>query len=315
MTPRVLALCGGVGGAKLALGFAKIMSPGDFAVVVNTGDDFEYLGLHISPDIDTVLYTLSDRASQVRGWGREDESWNFKAALAELGVDSWFSLGDRDLAVHILRSLRLKQGQRLTEITLDMARAFGITALILPMTDSPVATLIETDEGPLPFQSYFVERKCEPVVRRIQFQGASHATLGSELIAALDSTRLEAIVICPSNPYLSIDPILAVPGISAYLRSRRVPVIAITPIIAGKAVKGPTDKIMRELGVAPAATSVVSHYGDLLDGFVMDLRDRGDLMPPNQRVLYADTLMSSLDDRRRLASQALEFARGLAARC
>lgn len=306
---RVVALCGGIGGAKLALGLAHALPPERLTVIVNTGDDFRHLGLHVSPDIDTVTYTLAGRANPETGWGRAGESWRFMEAVGALGGETWFSLGDTDLATHVVRSARLEAGDRLTAITRDAARALGVGAAILPATDDPLATVVETDEGDLPFQRYFVERRCAPALRGLRYEGASAARPTPEVRAALAADDLAAVVICPSNPYLSIDPMLAIPEFRDLLASARAPRIAISPIVAGKAVKGPLAKIMAERGLAPTPAAVAEHYGDLLDLFVVDEADAGAPGPAGgARVLSAPTMMRSLDDRVALARRVLEAA-------
>ncbi|HLY04496.1 MAG TPA: 2-phospho-L-lactate transferase [Rhizomicrobium sp.] len=305
---RVLAISGGVGGAKLLRGFYRILPPGTLAALINTGDDFEHLGLHISPDIDTALYTLAGLAHPEQGWGRADETWNFMAALESIGGETWFRLGDADLALHVERTRRLRAGETLTSITRHFAERFGIAANILPMSDDRVATRVITDEGELAFQDYFVRRRCAPRVRALRFDGASSARLSDAARAAFASGELEAIVIAPSNPWLSIDPLLAIPALREALRSATVPVVAVTPIIAGKAVKGPTAKIMAELGIDVSPISVAEHYGDLLDGFMLDSRDAGDADCFSIPADIADTLMNTPDDSARVAESAINLA-------
>jgi LPPG:FO 2-phospho-L-lactate transferase len=310
---RVIALCGGVGGAKLAFGLARRLGQ-DLAVVVNTGDDFEHLGLTICPDIDTVLYTLGGLASRAQGWGRADESWNFMQALAQLGGETWFQLGDRDLALHVRRTSALAAGATLTRFTADTARRLEISSRILPMSDGRVRTVVETSEGVLAFQRYFVERRCAPVVKSIFFDGADKARPPDDVVLQFESSRLEAIVICPSNPYLSIDPILAVTGMRRLVQSAAVPVVAVSPIIQGRAVKGPTTKIMEELGIAGTSSAIVSHYRGLIDGLVVDSGDLEEARRIATPVRAVPTLMSSDEDRERLAGDVLEFVASLAAR-
>ena len=309
MTDRIIVLTGGVGGAKLVLGLQQLLDPAHVTAIVNTGDDFTHLGLRVSPDIDTLLYTLSSQANPAQGWGRVDESWNFMSALRSLGGEDWFSLGDWDLAPHILRTLRLVRGERLSGITADFARRWGIGMAILPMSDQPVATHLETDVGDLRFQHYFVEQRCRPAVFRIRFEGAAEATPTPGILAAIGADDTAAILIAPSNPYLSIDPILAVPGIRDALRTAPAPVVAISPIIGGEAVKDPTAKLMRELGSAVTPQAVCSHYGDILDGMLVDERDAANSLgiPYSQ----CDTVMRTLDDRTRVAAAALELAERL----
>lgn len=309
---RVLALCGGVGGAKLALGLSAVLRPGDLMVLVNTGDDFSPLGLHVSPDLDTVLYTLAGLNDAARGWGRSDETWNFMGALRGLGGESWFSLGDKDLAIHVERTRRLRAGETLTSIVADMARRLNVETRIVPMTDDPVRTVVHTREGSMPFQHYFVKQTCKPVVTSVSFEGASVARANPVFLNAIAERALAAIVICPSNPYLSIDPILAVPGVQEALRQATAPVIAVSPIIAGKAIKGPTAKIMRELGVAVTTREIYKHYQCLINGLVIDESDAADVDQVGVKVAVTRTLMESLDDKRNLAQAVLRFAERLA---
>jgi LPPG:FO 2-phospho-L-lactate transferase len=308
---RVIALCGGVGGAKLAFGLDRIVGT-DLTIVVNTGDDFEHLGLSISPDIDTVLYTLSGLANRELGWGRGDESWNFMEVLGTLGGETWFRLGDRDLALHVERTRRLGAGETLSSITADIARRFGIAANVLPMSDMPVRTTVDTDEGVLPFQRYFVEKRCAPRVRAIAFEGAKQASVSQQVLEAFEDPDLRGIVLCPSNPFLSIDPLLSVPGVRALIQKAGVPVVAVSPIIGGKAVKGPTDKIMAELGIAATSATIAKHYDGFLDGLVIDESDAADQVPAGCAVHVAATLMKTDEDRTRLAREVLAFADRLA---
>jgi len=305
---RVVALCGGVGGAKLVLGLAAVCEAGDLTVIVNTGDDFEHLGLHISPDLDTVLYTLAGVSDPERGWGRADETWNFMAALRELGGDGWFNLGDRDLAVHVERTRRMRAGETLSSIVADMARRLKVTARIVPMTDGAVRTIVHTTRGDLPFQEYFVRHACAPVITGVTFAGAATAQPTPAVMDALAREPIAAIVICPSNPYLSIDPIFAVPGIRAALQAATVPVVAVSPIIGGKAVKGPTAKIMTELGIATTSQAIAAHYSGLIDGIVIDEIDAPDGNGISIPTAVTPTLMNSIDDKRRLAHAVLDFA-------
>lgn len=306
-----IALCGGVGGAKLAAGLARKLG-NNLCIVVNTGDDFEHLGLSISPDIDTVLYTLSGRNDVERGWGRTAETWSFMEALAELGAETWFRLGDKDLAIHVERSRRLAQNETLSAIVTDMAAHFAILAAIVPMTDSRVRTIVETDMGPLAFQRYFVEHQCRPAVKKLWFEGGASAKIPAALAEAFKNPHLAAILICPSNPYLSIDPILAVPAIAEELRRSKVPVVAVSPLIGGKAVKGPTAKIMGELGLAPSCLSIARHYSGIIDGLVMDEADREDAASVLVATHVTKTLMVTPNDQDHLAKQVLQFAAELA---
>ncbi len=301
----ILALSGGVGGAKLALGLSRILPPEDLLVVANTGDDFEHLGLSISPDIDTVMYTLSGLANLDLGWGRGDETWSFMETLAAIGGESWFRLGDRDLAVHVERTRRLCAGESLTTITADLCGRLGVACRVMPMTDDRVRTRVRTEEGWIAFQDYFVHRQCAPVVRELAFDGA--ATARPAFLAALSDPRLSAVVICPSNPFISVEPILAMPGVRAALLACGAPVIAVSPIIGGRAIKGPTAKMMQELGMEVSAASVAWRYGDLLDGYIVDHADAGTVLH-GPRVFPAATLMTTLADREALARVVLDAA-------
>lgn len=303
---EVIALCGGVGGAKLALGLQHVL--GDrLTVIVNVGDDFDHLGLHICPDLDTVLYTLSGLSDQSRGWGRAGETWQFMQALAELGGETWFSLGDRDLAVHVERTRRLRAGEALTDITGDLARRLGVRARVLPATDDVLQTKVLTSEGAFDFQRYFVKERCEPRISGVAFEGADGARISQAVSDAMGSDSLTGIVICPSNPYLSIDPILSIPPIQEGLRKRCVPAIAVSPIIAGKAVKGPTEKIMNELGVEPTSVAVARHYAGLIDGLVLDHKDAASVNELDLPAVVANTFMTDLDSRIKLAEVVLGF--------
>lgn len=312
----ILALAGGVGGAKLAAGLqASLAAPAaDLLTVVNTGDDFEHLGLHVSPDLDTVTYTLSGRANPETGWGLAGETWRFLDALAALGGEDWFRLGDRDLATHVERTRRLRAGETLSRVTSDLSRRLGAPSRIAPMCDEPVRTVVETGEGDLPFQEYFVRRACEPAVRGLRFEGARSARPSAAFAAALADPALEAVVVCPSNPYLSVDPILAVPGVRAALARCAAPVVAVSPIVGGRAIKGPAAKIMRELGVEASAAAVAERYRDFLDGFVLDETDRAlagaiESAGAGLRVRVERTVMHTDEDRARLAARVLELAR------
>jgi LPPG:FO 2-phospho-L-lactate transferase len=312
MSGRLLALCGGIGGAKLALGLYHILEPGQLIVAVNTGDDFDHLGLNITPDVDTVLYTLGGVADPERGWGRADESWHFMEALRELGGEDWFQLGDRDLAIHVERTSFMAQGKTLAAFIAHVADRLGITATILPMTNDRVRTIVETEEGDLPFQRYFVERRSTPVVRALRFEGAERARPAGGLLEAISDPALRAIVICPSNPYLSIDPILAVGGLRVALSRAVAPVIAVSPIIGGRAIKGPTVKIMAEIGIDATPQSIAAHYTGIIDGLVIDDSDAGEAAGIDLPVLVARTLMQDLADRKRLAGEVVAFARTIA---
>jgi len=311
---RVLALTGGIGGAKLALGFAKILEPDEVAFVVNTGDDFEHLGFHISPDVDTLVYTLSGEANVDTGWGRRDESWHFMDAAQDLGMQTWFRLGDRDLALHVYRRERLAEGATLTEVTREICDRLGVIQSVLPMSDDPVRTRVLTPDGALAFQHYFVRDRCQPAVTGFEFDGIADASISPDiagLVGASASHPLSAIVICPSNPFVSVDPILGVPGMRGLLASAGVPIIAVSPIVGGRAIKGPTAKMMRELDIPASATAVARHYRDLITGFVLDECDVGresEIADLGLATVVTQTVMSSLEDRIALARDVLAFA-------
>lgn len=309
---RVVTLTGGVGGAKLVLGLMQICPPEQITAIVNTGDDFRHLGLAISPDIDTLLYTLSGKANKTQGWGREGESWNFMDAVKSLGGEDWFLLGDGDLALHVLRSHLLAEGETLSAITARFASAWELCLSILPMSDDPVATHLTTSEGDMPFQRYFVERRCAPEVEAIRFEGAERASAAAGVIEAITDPATKAILIAPSNPWLSVDPILAVPGIKEALAVTHAPVVAVSPIVGGQAVKGPTAKLMGEVGLAVTNESIAEHYADVIDGLLVDERDDASgLTIPHD---VTDTLMKTLADRERVARAALALADRIAGR-
>ena len=304
----VLALSGGIGGAKLALGLYRVLPPETLTVIANTGDDFEHLGLSISPDIDTLLYTLGGIDNPEFGWGRRNETWTFMAALKSLGGETWFKLGDGDLATHIERTRRLTAGESLTQITDDFRRRLAISARLLPMSDDRVRTRLRTEEGWLDFQDYFVRLHSEPVVREIVYAGASEARANPDFLAALLNDDLELVVVCPSNPFLSVDPMLSLPGVRDALRRCRAPVAAVSPIIGGKAVKGPTAKIMAELGLPIGAAAIARHYVDILDLFVADEADADIVAELEIPVILTRTLMVTLEDRDALARGVLAAA-------
>ncbi|MCC7411704.1 MAG: 2-phospho-L-lactate transferase [Gammaproteobacteria bacterium] len=309
----IIALSGGIGGAKLARGLYRVLPADELTVVVNTGDDFEHLGLHIAPDLDTLVYTLAGCNNPDTGWGRAGETWTFMRVLAGIGGESWFNLGDGDLALHVERTRRLRAGERLATFTEDVRRRFGVHARVLPMSDDPVRTLVATDAGVLAFQHYFVRERCVPRVTGFEFAGAGAARPCAEVLAALRDRSLEAVVLCPSNPFVSIDPILSVPGIRAALAGCAAPVVAVSPIVGGDAVKGPTAKMMRELGLPVRAAAVAARYADFIDGFVLDERDAEEAGGIAMPVSISDTLMRSDVDRERLAGAVLGFVRTLGA--
>jgi LPPG:FO 2-phospho-L-lactate transferase len=300
---KIAALAGGVGGAKLAHGLSIILPPEDLCVVVNTGDDFEHLGLAISPDLDTVCYTIAGFANPETGWGRMNETWNTISNIEKLGGPGWFRLGDQDLATHLERTRRLKDGQTLSKITKDFCAAWGVKHSILPMSDDPVHTYVLSDEGDLPFQEYFVHRKCQPRVRGFKFLGIENAQPVREAVDAINTA--DAIVICPSNPWVSIDPILQV---LEPVLNPEIKVLAVSPIISGQAVKGPAAKMFAELGLEPSAATVAAHYKNILRGFVLDDRDNELVTNISVQTLITNTYMNSIRDRVRLAEDVLHFA-------
>ncbi len=317
---KIVALAGGVGGAKLADGLAQILSPEELTIVVNTGDDFEHLGLSISPDVDTVCYTLAGLANPETGWGRADETFEALENIRTLGGPGWFRLGDKDIATHIERTRRLKSGQTLTQVTLDFCNAWGVQHTVLPMSDDPVRTMVDTVEfGELPFQEYFVHHHCEPRVKGFRFAGVESARPTAQVQKAIEEA--DAIVICPSNPWVSIDPILTLtlpPSVSPPIfkenGGRRRGVVAISPIIGGQTVKGPAAKMYAEMGITPSALAVAEHYKNLLTGFVLDTVDASlakDAQLANLQTCITDTLMKTKTDRRRLAQDVLNFIQSL----
>lgn len=310
--PRVLALSGGVGGAKLAAGLAGVLPAEALTIAVNVGDDFEHLGLTICPDFDTLLYTLSGVVHPQQGWGRADESWQVQDELRRLGASTWFQLGDRDIALHLLRRERLSQGQSLSDANAELARRLGLAVRVLPVTDAPLRTVVETDEGALPFQDYFVRRRAAPRVQALRYDGAEQASLAPGVRAALDDPGLDGVVLCPSNPYLSIAPMLAITELRERLRALTVPVIAVSPIVGGRAIKGPTAKIMQELQIEPSATVIADLYADFVDRVVVDVQD-ADLVRGDERFVVAPTVMSLAAERIALAEVCVQLLRTLRA--
>lgn len=305
---RIVALTGGVGGAKLAHGLHRILPPRALHCIVNTGDDFEHLGLHVSPDVDTLIYTLAGAENPETGWGRRDETWTFMSALEQLGGPSWFRLGDGDLAFHIERTRRLANGERLTSIVDHFRRSMGLATTILPMTDSPVRTRLHTKEsGTLEFQEYFVQAKAQPTVERIVYSGADSAEPPPEIRQLLNDPLLGGVIICPSNPLLSVAPILAVSGMRALLQACPAPVVAVSPLIGGQAVKGPTAKLMDELGMERSSSGIAAYYAGLVDGLVVDERDATEASSCGVAVLATPTLMHSISHRESLAHRVLDF--------
>lgn len=313
----VLALSGGVGGAKLALGLADVLPPGQLHVLANTADDFRHLGLHISPDIDTLLYTLCESANEVLGWGLASETWNAMDALQRLGGDTWFRLGDKDLATHMWRTVLLDKGETLSQITATLARRLGIASHIHPMCDELVRTTVRCEGRDLPFQHYFVKERCAPVVTGFSFEGIAAARPNDNVTALLRAAAFGAIIVCPSNPFVSIDPILQMPGFWCTLRDNPAPVVLVSPIVAGTAIKGPAAKMMMELGVPVTALGVGQHYcaryPGLLDYFVIDESDATlaeDIAELGVKVVVAPTVMKCRADKQRLARFTLDLVAG-----
>lgn len=302
----ILAITGGVGGSKLALGLANVLQSGEVVFLVNTADDFQHFGLHISPDLDTLCYTLANCACTSRGWGRENESWTFMETLRDLGGPSWFQLGDKDLAVHAYRTQLLNQNCSLSEATNVISKALGIEHTVLPVSNDPITTFVESDIGDLSFQHYFVKHQCRPRVLGLRYVGADTAQLNP----LLDLATISLVVICPSNPYLSIDPVLAIPTLRNFLSEPDVPVVAISPIVQGRALKGPTTKIMSELGYAIDNQTIAKHYEDFLSGLIVDLKDISTcdtILETGIQCVAKNTVMNSFESRIQLARETLEF--------
>jgi LPPG:FO 2-phospho-L-lactate transferase len=306
MSGKILALAGGVGGAKLALGLSETLPPAELTVAVNTADDFEHLGLSICPDLDTVMYTLAGVANPESGWGRRDETWTVMDALGQIGGETWFRLGDKDLATHIERTRRLRAGESLTSVMRDLASRLGVKPALVPMSDDPVRTMVTTGQGELAFQDWFVRLRCEPAVKSVRFAGADKAKAHPALLD---------IVVCPSNPFVSVAPILAVPGVRAALTKTKAPKIAVTPIVGGQAIKGPAAKMLAELGHDVSALGVARYYKEWADGFVLDAEDAalaGDIEALGLTVKVSDTMMRNDADKRRVARDVLDFVDELA---
>lgn len=302
----VLALAGGVGGAKLCLGLSRILEPRELSIVVNTGDDETFYGLHVSPDLDTVMYTLAGLSNPETGWGIIGETFAALESLGRLGEDTWFGLGDRDLATHIVRTKMLGEGASLSEVTAHLCNALGVRHPIAPMSDDRVRTIVETDSGALPFQTYFVKMRCEPTVTKLSYDGARQAEMSNAFRIALEVA--DVLVYCPSNPMLSVAPILAVPGVERAIRDFSGTRVAVSPIVGGQAVRGPAAKLMSELGEDVSCVGVARRYAGLCDVFVIDEVDRS--LAPEVRALgmdavVLDTIMNDDDDKVALASGVL----------
>jgi LPPG:FO 2-phospho-L-lactate transferase len=312
---KVVALAGGVGGAKLAAGLQDVLQEGDLSVVVNTADDFDLWGLHICPDLDTVMYTLAGMANPETGWGIAGESFESLNMLGRYGEDTWFKLGDRDLATHVLRTDCLRSGGTLTGVTATLSGALGVENAVLPMTDDSVSTVLQTPEGRLEFQEYFVRRGQRDEVLAVELRGIEDARPSGEVLAAISGA--DAIVFCPSNPVVSVGPILAVPGMKEALAASRAPKVAVSPIVGGRALKGPADKMLLSLGHEASATGVAAMYSGLVDGMVVDSVDREEragIEDFGMRVFVTDAVMRDARDRARLARETLEFGAGMVAR-
>jgi len=307
---HIVLLVGGVGGAKLAYGLAKVLPPEALTIIVNTADDFEHLGLHVSPDLDTVMYTLSGHANRDRGWGVEGDTFRAMEMVHQIGGPAWFNLGDADLGTNLMRTLWLHQGASLSEVTRRISKALEIAHTILPMSNDPIRTILETDIGKLDFQEYFVREQWQPAVSKIEFAGAQKAAPADGIEEALH--RATAIVIGPSNPFLSIDPILSIAAIRGQIINRRVPCIAVSPIIGGEAVKGPAAKLMTELSYDVSPLGVVHHYGSLIDGIILDEADSGlqqAVQSYGLRSAIRHTLMTTPQEKTDLASSLLHWLR------
>jgi LPPG:FO 2-phospho-L-lactate transferase len=312
---NVCALAGGVGGAKLAGGLQDVLPPGELSMVVNTADDFDLWGLHICPDLDTVMYTLAGISNSETGWGIMDESFETLNMLERYGEETWFRLGDRDLATHILRTSRLRSGETLTEVTAGLSAVLGVDSAVLPMSDDPVFTVLETAEGHLEFQEYFVRRGQRDEVLAIELRGIQDARPTERVLAAISGA--DAIVLCPSNPVVSVGPILALPGMKGALTSSSAPKVAVSPIVGGRALKGPADRMLASLGHEVSAAGVARMYAGLVGGMVIDRTDeeeRAGIEALGMRVLVTQSVMRDAEDRARLASETLEFSAGLVAR-
>jgi LPPG:FO 2-phospho-L-lactate transferase len=315
-TKSCLAITGGVGGAKLALGLSRRLQPEKLTIVANTGDDFEHLGLDICPDLDTVMYTLANLSDKETGWGQAEETWQFLAALGQLGGDTWFSLGDRDLATHVVRTRERAKGKSLSVVTRELCQALNIKHSLVPMSDDPVATLIHCQSGEvLAFQHYFVRDQCQPAINGYSFSGIGSASRCAEFTRALQDPELGSIILCPSNPFVSVAPVLDLDDTADRMAQQAAPVIAVSPIVAGVALKGPAAKMMAELKMPSTALGVAEYYVDrypgLLDAIVLDIADAKQATAVEAlglQALVVKTVMTSLQDREQLADDVLTFA-------
>jgi LPPG:FO 2-phospho-L-lactate transferase len=305
----IVALAGGVGGAKLAQGLDRVLSPGQLAIVVNTGDDEVFHGLHVSPDLDTVMYTLAGLANVETGWGVAGDTFKALEMLKQYEAPStWFNLGDKDLATHIERTRLLRQGWSLSKVTAHLCRQLRIKAAVFPMSNEPVRTVVETDIGCLPFQEYFVKHRCQPTVRGICFEGAEKALMSLELELAL--RKATSVIVCPSNPIVSIGPILSVPGVRDRLKAFNGIRLAVSPIVADEALRGPAAKMLQELGEEVSCVGVARRLREVCDVFVidsLDARRRRDIQALGIDAVVLDTIMNSDKDKVRLARELLQI--------
>lgn len=313
---KIAVLCGGVGGARFAQALYASFPDASLNLIVNVGDDFEHLGLKICPDLDTVYYTLTGRNDEARGWGVAGESWHCLESLSALGAESWFQLGDWDLALHLARTEMIRKGARLTEVCVHLVQQSKLKCTLLPVTDDPLRTQIRSRGRVLDFQEYFVRERCAPVCDGVLFAGAEKAQMTPEVKSLLTGKEIDCLMIAPSNPYLSIAPMLAIPGVREALHNRQFPVIAISPLIGGQAIKGPLVKIMAERGMSPSPASIAQEYAGLIDGLVCDIADQAkqeELEAMGVQVKFTETLMSKPGVKKTLAEAALAFAQGLGA--
>ncbi len=307
MALNVVALAGGVGGAKMVDGLARNLPPAGLTVVVNIGDDFEHLGLRICPDLDTVLYTLAGLADPRKGWGRADESWRFLETLEALGGPTWFRLGDRDLALHMERTRRLRSGENLSQVMDTLRRKFGVDVAVLPASDDPIPTVVLCDDHERAFQQYFVAEACQPEVRGFRYEGSENAAPALGVIEAIQAS--DAVVFCPSNPWVSLDPILAVPGIREAVGGK--PVVGVSPIIGGQALRGPAAKMYAELGIEPSALAVAQHFRHFLHAILIDVQDhayKGQIESLGMEAHVTETIMRTMEDREALGGEVLRIA-------
>jgi LPPG:FO 2-phospho-L-lactate transferase len=310
-TTRWITLSGGVGGAKFAAGMNMLAASGEHDILINTADDFNHLGLRICPDLDSVTYALAGLNDRNRGWGRSEESWNCMATLKEIGAESWFSLGDKDLGLHLFRSHQLSQGGSLYQITRKISTSLGVTSRLIPMSESAVKTIVSTDCGELDFQDYFVRHQCRPTVRSVRYSGVETAKLHDIALSSLQSPQLEAVFIAPSNPFLSIDPILNLPAVRSMIKALEVPVVAISPLVGGRALKGPLDKMLSSMGKPINHQAIADHYAGLIDCLIIDSADISESRSIDIPTHTTQTIMNCRKDERSLAEQAIVVAKKL----